>query len=152
MHRFVIAVAFATITLAGAARPAHAQETQPTADTAAAVQAAQAAGEAWLALITEGKAKESWAEASKHFQAAVPENAWVQQAAAMGSQLGTFESRTLEEAKYLTDLPNAPAGEYVALTYQSSFANLPGARERLTLIREDGAWKVIGYFVQPAGV
>lgn len=152
MHRFAVAFAFATIALVGAVRPGYAQQTQPTADTASAVQAAQTAGEAWLTLFTEGKGKESWAEASKHFQAAVAENAWVQQAATLRSQLGTFGSRTLENAEYATDVPNAPAGEYVALTYESAFANLPAAREIVMLTREDEGWKVVGYFVQPAGV
>ena len=152
MHRLVVAVMFATTALTGAARPIHAQTTQPTADTTAAVQAAQAAGEAWLALFVEGKAKETWAETSKHFQAAVPEGAWAQQVAALRTQLGTFGNRTLQEARYATDVPNAPPGEYVALIYQSEFANLPSAREIVSLTFEDGHWKVIGYFVQPAGV
>lgn len=108
MHRLVVAVMFATTALAGAARPVHAQATQPRADTTAAVQAAQTAGEAWLALFGEGKGKETWAQASKHFQAAVPENAWVQQVAALRTQLGTFGNRTLQEARYATDVPNAP--------------------------------------------
>lgn len=151
MHRLVIAVIFAATAVAVAARPVHAQTTQPTADTTAAVQGAQAAGEAWLALLMEGKGKETWAETSKHFQAAVPEAAWVQQVAALRTQLGTFEGRTLDQAEYATDVPNAPPGEYVALIYKSEFANLESAREVLSLTFEDGHWKVVGYFVQPAG-
>ncbi|HEY8469893.1 MAG TPA: DUF4019 domain-containing protein [Longimicrobiales bacterium] len=150
MHRLAAVVIIATIILAGAARPGHAQGTQPTADTAAAVQAAQTAGEAWLALIVEGKGKESWAATSKHFQAAVTENAWAQQAAELRSQLGRFQSRKLADAHYTIDPPNAPAGEYVLLLYESTFANLPTAHELVSLTREDGRWKVIGYFVQPA--
>ena len=152
MHRLAAVVIIATIILAGAARPGHAQGTQPTADTAAAVQAAQTAGEAWLALIVEGKGKESWAATSKHFQAAVTEAAWAQQAAELRTQLGTFRSRKLADAQYAIDPPDAPAGEYVMLLYESVFANLPAARELVTLTREDGQWKVIGYFVRPAGM
>lgn len=152
MNRFVVAVAFATITLAGTAGTAFAQQTQPTADTAAAVQAAQTAGEAWLSLFGEGKGKETWEQASKHFQAAVSENAWVQQATTLRTQLGTFQGRKLANAQYATDVPNAPAGEYVVLTYESAFANLQSAREIISLTFEDGTWKVIGYFVQPAGM
>ncbi len=151
MHRFAVAFAFATIALVGAVRPGYAQQTQPTADTASAVQAAQTAGEAWLTLFTEGKGKESWAEASKHFQSAIAENAWAQQAAALRSQFGTLGSRKLEKAEYSTEVPNAPPGEYVVLTYESAFANLPAAREIVALTREDGSWKVIAYYVQPAG-
>jgi len=142
MNRFVVAVAFATITLAGTAGPAFAQQTQPTADTAAAVQAAQTAGEAWLSLFGEGKGKETWEQASKHFQAAVPENAWVQQVAALRTQLGTFGNRTLQEARYATDVPNAPNAWKV---FRSAWIPAPPPLSLPAMVRAMGSIDLLRY-------
>src|SRR5690606_21737815 len=133
--------------LAGAAtQPVAAQEAgaQPTRE-----QAAQRAAEAWLALIDAGKFAESWQAAGSMFQQAVTSEQWTQQGAAVAAQLGAFQRREFQNARYTTELPNAPAGEYMVLMYSSAFANLPNAREVAVLQLENEAWKVIGYFVQP---
>lgn len=113
-------------------------------------QAARADAEAWLALIDAGDYQASWEAAASPFKQAVTPELWAQQGALISGQLGEFQGRRLEDAQYTTELPNVPPGEYVALTYASEFANLPAAREFVTLVLEEGEWRVIGYYVRPA--
>lgn len=112
-------------------------------------QAAQQAAEAWLQLLAEGRYEESWQAASTSFRSAVTAAMWTSQAASIETQLGPLQSRRLESAEYTTEVPNAPAGEYIVLTYTSAFANLPAAREVVATYLEDDEWKVTGYFIQP---
>ena len=93
---------------------------------------------------------ESWQAAGSQFKQAVTSEQWTQQGANVAAQLGAFQRRELQDAQHTTELPNAPAGEYMVLTYSSAFANLPNAREVAILQLEEGEWKVVGYFVQPA--
>ena len=65
---------------------------------------------------------------------------------------GKVESRQLKSATYTTKLPNAPAGEYLIIQYQTNFDRAPGMIETVTpMLEKDGKWKVSGYFVKRAG-
>jgi Protein of unknown function (DUF4019) len=45
-------------------------------------------------------------------------------------------------------LPNAPAGEYVVIQYETQFEHKANAIETVTPLREkNGSWKVSGYFI-----
>jgi len=147
MIRSIGTLALAAILAGAATQPVAAQQagSQPTRE-----QAAQRAAEAWLALFDEGKYTESWKAAGSQFQQQITAEQWAQQGAAVVAQLGAFQRRELQDARYTTELPNVPAGEYMVLMYSSAFANLPNAREVAILQLEDGEWKVVGYFVQPA--
>src|SRR5690606_25765584 len=85
-------------------------------------QAAQRAAEIWLALIGEAKYAESWQAAGSQIKQAVTSEQWTQQGANVAAQLGAFQRRELQDAQHTTELPNAPAGEYMVLTYSSAFA------------------------------
>lgn len=114
-------------------------------------RAAQAVADAWLDLIDDQEYAESWNEAAPAFQEAVTVEQWTEQAGTVRQQVGAVQEREFEAAESSTDPPNAPAGEYVLITYKSAFANLPSATETVaTMKQEDGSWKVAGYFVQPA--
>jgi len=134
--------------LAGATAPQPLAAQEPDA-APTREQAAQRAAEIWLALIGEAKYAESWQAAGSQFKQAVTSEQWTQQGANVAAQLGAFQRRELQDAQHTTELPNAPAGEYMVLTYSSAFANLPNAREVVILQLEDGEWKTIGYLVQP---
>jgi len=148
MTRSLFTLALAA-TLAGVAAPRPLAAQQPEA-APTREQAAQRAAEAWLALMDQGKYAESWKAAGSMFQQQVTAEQWAQQGAAVAAQLGAFQRRELQKAEYTTELPNVPKGEYMVLTYSSAFANLPSARELAVLHLENGEWKVVGYFVQPA--
>lgn len=113
--------------------------------------AAQTAAEAWLDLIDAAEYAESWNEAAPVFQEEVTVEQWTEQVGNPRQQVGALQERALEAAEPATDLPNAPPGEYVILTYDSTFANLADATEMVVMMKqEDDSWKAVGYSVQPA--
>jgi len=125
-----------------------AQEPELSAEERAAVEAS----EAWLALIDTDRFEDSWNAAAPVFQSALTAEMWVQQGQAVRQQVGEPRGRTLRTAEHTTSLPNAPAGEYVVVTYAGSFANVPEVREVVIMMRQpDESWRVAGYFVQPPG-
>jgi len=65
---------------------------------------------------------------------------------------GKVVTRKLKNTTLTTKLPNAPAGEYVVLQFETSFLDAPGMIETVTpMLDKDGKWKVSGYFVKRAG-
>jgi len=112
-------------------------------------QAAQEAAKAWLALVDAGKYAESWEEAASLFKDAVPKAKWEAMVAAGRKPLGEVKSRHLSSARYTTEMPGAPDGEYVVLQYRASFANKKSATETVTpMLDKDGRWRVSGYFIR----
>ena len=58
-------------------------------------------------------------------------------------------SREVASAEFHLTLPGAPDGEYVVLTFNSSFGKKAVAVETVTMMKEaDGAWRVSGYFIR----
>jgi hypothetical protein len=136
--RAIFMVLAGTMVGAGLARAAEAPE-----------KAAQAAAEKWLALVDAGDYGRSYDAAAAAFQKALSREQWVDAVGKARGPLGKVESRKLLGAKLMTELPNAPKGEYVVMQYEAKF---PGrtAVETITPMREpDGSWKVSGYFVKP---
>lgn len=144
--RMLASAAVLALFLAPAALAA--QEPELSAEERAAVEAS----EAWLALIDTDRFEDSWNAAATVFQSALTAEMWVQQGQAVRQQVGEPRGRTLRTAEHTTSLPNAPAGEYVVVTYAGSFANVPEVREVVIMMRQpDESWRVAGYFVQPPG-
>ncbi|HEU0138239.1 MAG TPA: DUF4019 domain-containing protein [Bryobacteraceae bacterium] len=114
------------------------------------VTAAQKAAESWLVLIDGDKYGESWEQAAETFRSAVAKEKWEGMVGSVRDQIGKSKSRKLIRAEYTTKLPNAPAGEYVLIQYDSSFEKADAAIETIVPMREkNGEWKVSGYFVKP---
>jgi len=133
-----IAVA-ATMLLASSA---YAQEDQNITD-------AKAASAAWLALADAGQYPATWTSGASAFQAAVTQDNWLQALQQVRTPLGAVKTRTLKSAQFTRSMPNAPAGEYVVIQYDTTFANKAGAVETVAPMRDkDGSWKVSGYFVR----
>jgi hypothetical protein len=112
------------------------------------VQAEQAAN-AWLAMTDRDDADGSWHAASSLFQRAITPEQWSRALSAARGPLGALVQRALADAKPATELPGAPDGEYVVITYHSSFAHKRSATETVTPMREhDGLWRVSGYVIR----
>jgi hypothetical protein len=112
-------------------------------------KAAQAAAEKWLALVDAGDYGESWDQAASFFKRALTREQWVEAVGKARGPLGKLESRKLLGAKLLTELPNAPKGEYDVIQYEAKFPGGP-AVETITPMKDaDGAWRVSGYYVRP---
>jgi hypothetical protein len=96
----------------------------PAWSAGAKPDAAKKAAEEWLALIDSGKYGESYDAAASAFKSAV--------------------TRDNTES-----LPNAPAGKYVVIQYDTDFAAGQTIETVVPMLDAGGAWKVSGYFVKP---
>jgi hypothetical protein len=126
--------------LAVAGAPAQAAET----NEAAALQAA----EAWLKLIDAGQYAASWDEASASFRKAVPRSMWEKKAAAVREPLGKVLSRKVASKQLTHELPGAPDGTYVVLTFDTRFEHKERAVETVTMVLDDGRFRGAGYFIR----
>ena len=112
-------------------------------------QLAQQSAEAWLALVDSGNYGESWEEAAQFFKAAVSKEQWQSALRASRGPLGKLISRKLKSATFTNSLPGAPDGEYVVITYESSFEHKQSAVETVTpMLDKDGKWRVSGYYIK----
>jgi len=111
-------------------------------------QLAREAATAWVALVDAGKYAESWDAASSLFRGAVTKEEWVKALEGYRKPLGKLVSRTFVASKYMTSVPGAPDGEYVAIEYKTVFANKADAAETVTpMLDKDGTWRVSGYYM-----
>ena len=122
-----------------------AQELDVEAETAAALQATTA----WLEILDAGEYEETWNEAAAAFQEAVAVGTWIEAVVQARSDFEPFGERTEVGSRYMTDLPNAPPGEYVVFQFRTAVDGDRTVIETVTPMKEEGAWKVSGYFVRP---
>ena len=138
-HRLVLAVAacmIATVFSCMAAEPEK-------------EKVAVAAAERWAALVDGGKYEESWKEAAAYFKNAVKQEQWEQAVQAVRKPLGKLVSRKVKTSTYKTELPGAPDGDYVVVTFETAFENKKTAIETVTpMMDKDGQWRVSGYFIK----
>jgi len=114
----------------------------------AAEDKARFAAEQWIVLVDDGQYEESWKEAAKAFQEAVTSADWQKKAETDRTQFGQKQTRKLKDIKTTPTVKGMPAGQYVQVKYQSSFANKKVALETITAVLEsDGNWRVAAYSV-----
>lgn len=130
---------------------------QESADSSAAEAASQSdaiedateVALAWLAVVDKGLYGQSWTEAATIFKLAVGQTDWINQVRRVRQPLGAVSSRERVEAQYTKALPQAPEGEYVVLQFKTSFADMAGATETVTPMKDtDGSWRVAGYYIR----
>jgi hypothetical protein len=103
----------------------------------------------WLALVDGGKYAASWRQAAPFFQDKVPEKQWEATITAVRGPLGEAKSREVLGAQFITELPGAPAGQYVVIQFKTDFASKPGSIETVTPMKDaQGAWRVSGYYIK----
>ena len=128
-----------------------AQMSMAHADEMTEFQKAQTAAHTWLKWVDQGNYPKSWLEAAQPLKKAITSAQWQSALTEARAPLGPVISRQPVLVQYKPPVPNAPAGEYVVIQYQTRFANRVTAIETVTPIREtDGLWRVSGYFVQPS--
>jgi len=111
---------------------------------------AMTASESWLHTVDAGRYAQSWDDASKAFREAVTKEKWESLVKPVRAQTGNLIARKVRSARYTRELPNAPAGEYVVIQYDTRFERVPHAVETVTPMKDpDGTWRVSGYFVNP---
>lgn len=112
-----------------------------------AQDAAQKSCDAWLHLVDNQKYGESWSEASSFFRGHIHQQQWVDMVKGARTPLGALKSRKVSKVTTATTLPGAADGEYTVIQFQSSFQNKADAVETVTMMKDGGAWRTAGYFI-----
>jgi hypothetical protein len=102
----------------------------------------------WLALVDAGKYAESYDDAASMFQKALSRDKWIETLNGLLPQYGKVIKREVNSSKYYSELPGAPAGEYVVIQFGTSFENKDNCIETVTPMKDKGKWKVSGYFIK----
>ncbi len=110
--------------------------------------AATLASQAWLKIIDAEDYAKSYLETGKIFQSAVTNEKWISSITPIRKQMGKLIARENFSTTYTTTVPGAPDGEYVILQFKTSFANKKEATETVSVVKENGSWKVVGYFIK----
>lgn len=107
---------------------------------------AVAKGQAFLAQLDKGEYAKAYQGASKFMKGQVDATKFKQGISAAKARVGARKSRKFQGSQATTALPGAK-GDFHVLTWSSSFANLPQAREVIVVSFEEGQWKLAGYSI-----
>ena len=157
----IMSIILSLIALAAASPNAgQATETAPKAinstDTAQDSEVIKAADQ-WLALIDAGDWAGSYAATGQSFKDLNSLEVWTKVASETQPQFGKVQLRDVTEVqakgsdtgrRFLSEqfVPAPPMG-YQMVKFETNFTSKPDAIETLTLVKEDGTWKVVGYWV-----
>lgn len=119
------------------------QSETPAAAPLAETEAVQAARD-WLVLHDEGRWRECWEGTGASFRKMNSLARWTEVAQQVRPPMGAVISRVAISQ----DLVPAPPAGVEVVKFRTSFANKPNAVETVSLAREDGAWKVVGIFIE----
>ena len=112
-----------------------------------AEEEAAATGQKWLALLDDQKYEESWSQAGSQFRDEVNQDQWVAVLKRSREPMGSMISRTTARVDFAKSLRGAPDGDYAIIHFTTSFENKSNVTERLTLVKEDGRWRVAAYAI-----
>lgn len=138
-----IGVVLMTLVLAILVLAAPPQSVPSHVSTTASETTAVSTAREWLRLHDEGRWRETYEATAQSFRKLNTLKIWSETAQAVRPALGKTISRVLisQEA-----VPAPPAGVQV-VKFRTSFANKADAVETVSLAREDGAWKVVGIYI-----
>lgn len=112
-------------------------------------QAARLSAEGWGSLIDAGRYEDAWNESATMVKTSIDREQWIVSLRKARTSMGELQSRILKDVSYSRQLPNAPAGEYYVIQYQTIFVNRISASETLVMVLEpDGRWRVAGYYLR----
>ncbi len=103
----------------------------------------------WLTLLDKESYDQSWKDAAKIFQQTMPEKEWKSYLEGVRKPLGSVSTRQMIDQRPAKDPNGLPAGDYMVIFYNTSFAKKPSAYELVTMMKEsDGQWRILTYQVQ----
>ncbi len=157
MKRTVSLLALVPALLLGVSTSLQAQEAEgemqqdaARAEHEADIEAAAEAALSWLELVDDGDYEASWEAAAEALKSQVTLEQWNAAIGDARSQVDPLGERTRTDARYTTELPGAPAGEYVVFQFRTEASGDRTVGETVVPMKqEDGSWEVSGYFVQP---
>ncbi len=117
--------------------------TAPATQAPANASVVQAATQ-WLALLDRDDWAGTYRGTGKAFRKLNTEAVWARTSDQVRARFGKVQRRTLLSQE---ELPAPPAG-YQVVKFRAQYANKADAVETVTFEREDGAWKVVGVYVE----
>lgn len=102
----------------------------------------------WLQIIDNENYQKSWQKADDFFKAQIEEKEWHAVLKRVRTPLGKVISRTQQSSKRHNSLPGISDGEYIIIQFQTEFTHKKNATEILTLSKNSGQWRAIGYFIK----
>lgn len=125
--------------------------TMPKAAASAEDQQDQAlvASKSWVAQIDAGEYDESYAFGCDAMHDRVPQNRWDLVLKALRTPWGSVLNRSQVNHIYKPDGYEGTEGEFMVITYETSFKQLGLATETVVLKWEDGKWRGAGYNASP---
>jgi DNA-binding CsgD family transcriptional regulator len=138
----------AMITFAAALLALSSPADHPRADAPSAQALAQSpvvrSAKAWLELVDAARWAESYAATGQSFRAQNTLDLWATTSEKVRVPLGRVVSRVALSEESIPAPPNG----YQLVRFRTAFAAKPDATETLSLARQDGAWKVAGYYIE----
>jgi len=113
------------------------------------IDSALGVSKAWVAQIDAGAYDDSYAAGSSAMHDKVPQTRWGQILKALRSSWGSVVSRQQISHVYKPNGYEGSEGEFMIITYDTSFAKLNPAIEVVVLKWEDGKWRGAGYNAGP---
>ncbi|GAA6153657.1 DUF4019 domain-containing protein [Pseudoteredinibacter isoporae] len=102
----------------------------------------------WLGMVDAGQYAESWEVSAPFFKAQVTQEQWQNGLNQARMPLGKVLTREIASSDIHSVLPGAPEGEYIVVVLKASFEKMPSATETVTLKKDDGQWRVVGYYIK----
>ena len=102
----------------------------------------------FLQLVDADKYSESWQMSADLMKERVSEKDWVEKLTKARTLSGDLIEREKKSASYSPTAQDSPDGEYISLIFESKYQRAEDVSEYVTVMLEDGHWKVAGYFIQ----
>jgi DNA-binding CsgD family transcriptional regulator len=149
----VMSLTFAALMLSGvlqtgaqnSAIPASAMSTPADSEKAKL----EADARQWVAIVDGHHWQDSWNTAGSYFKSQITAAQWQAKVEPVRGPLGAVTSRTLKAVMFVTDVPNAPRGNYAIVSFRTRFASGGKNVEIVVLAQEKSGWFVAGYWVLP---
>jgi hypothetical protein len=114
---------------------------------APAEEEAAAAGRKWLTLLDAEKYEDSWKQAASMFRDQVGHQQWISSLKQFRQPLGGIVTRSVGRIDFTKSLRGAPDADYSIIHFKTDFTNKTAVTERLTLVKENGAWQAAAYAI-----
>ena len=102
----------------------------------------------WLSLVDDGEYESSWRDTAMLFQSHISCVDWAEKLRVVREPLGNNISRNINNCTDHESLPGVPDGTYTVLNFDSIYDQKLNSLEKLTLVKSEKEWRVVGYFIQ----
>ena len=104
----------------------------------------------WLERIDAGQYETSYGQLADSVKKTATPEKWTRTLADSRKTLGKVLKRTWNQSRFLTTLPDMPDGEYMLVSFETTFEHREKATETITLAKHPNgtAWQIIGYDIR----